>query len=65
MKAFCPSATTVLPKADVKPGEHPTGFYAGQPTLVEMPQPGTIAMVLRTRKNLYAWEAKDCSEKLQ
>ncbi|GAB0208371.1 pol-like protein ENS-3 [Grus japonensis] len=64
MKAFCASATTLVPKADVKPGEYPTGFYAGQPVLVKMPHIGPVAMVLTTPKNLYAWEAKDSSGKL-
>jgi len=63
MKAFSASATTLVPKADVKP-EHPTGFYTGQAVLVKMPETGTVALVLTKPKNLYAWEAKDSSGKL-
>jgi len=62
-KALSASATTLVPKADVKPA-HLTGFYAGQPVLVKMPQTGTVALVLPKPKNLYAWEAKDSSGKL-
>lgn len=64
MKAFCVSANTIAPKVHTKPGEYPTGFYTGQPVLVKMPQIGTVAMVLTTPKNPYAWEAKDCSGKV-
>lgn len=64
MKAFSIPATTVVPKADKRVGEHTTAFYAGQPVLVKMPQYGTVAMVLTIPKNICAWEAKDCSGKL-
>jgi len=64
MKTFSASATTLMPKVDIKPGEHPTGFYAGQPLLVKIPQIGTVALVLTKPKHLYAWEVKDSSGKL-
>lgn len=64
MKAFCASATILVLKEDVKLRKYPTGFYAGQPVLVKMPQIGTVLMVLTTPKNLYTWEVKDSSRKL-
>lgn len=63
--AYLEDINEIMPiTVHTKPGEYPAGFYTGQPVVVNMPQTGMVAMVLRTPKNWYAWEVRDSSGKL-
>lgn len=63
VKAFCPTGDLISKKPH-EVGKFPTQLHSGQPVMVKLPQIGVVPLILTNQRGLYAWEAKDSSNRI-